>query len=94
MTSASDILTEAAAIVAGDRNTQHGDKERSFVAIAAMWTSYLTTRRDPTGPVRPKDVAHMMALLKQCRAEWGTAAKDHWVDQCGYAAIAGELSIE
>lgn len=89
----SDILNEAAAIVAGDRNATHGDKERSFVAIAAVWTAYLAARREPCGPIRPADVAHMMVCLKQQRAEWGTPTRDHFVDQCGYAAIAGELML-
>ncbi len=88
-----DILTEAASIVEGARNTSHGSKERSFVAIAAMWTAYLEARRDSGGAIRPHDVAQMMVLLKQQRAEWGTPVRDHFVDQCGYAAIAGELAL-
>jgi hypothetical protein len=88
-----DMLSEAASIVAGDRNSTHGDKERSFVAIAEMWTAYLLTRKDPYGPVRPHDVAQMMVHLKQMRAEWGTPTRDHFVDQCGYSAIAGELLL-
>ena len=88
-----DILNEAAGIVAGARNDTHGDKERSFEAIAAMWTAYLDARRDPHGPVRSHDVANMMVLMKQQRAEWGSATRDHFVDQAGYAAIAGELSL-
>lgn len=88
-----DILTEAATIVAGPRNDTHGDKERSFVAIAAMWTAYIAARRDPSGPIRPADVAQMMVLLKQQRAEWGTPTMDHYVDSCGYSAIAGELVL-
>lgn len=88
-----DILTEAASIVAGARNETHGNKERSFVAIAAMWTAYLAARRDPSGPIRPADVAQMMVLLKQRRAEWGAATMDHFVDSAGYSAIAGELML-
>lgn len=90
-TKAGDMLREAADAVDGDRNSTHGDKERSFHAIAQDWTAYLATRKDPAGPIRPRDVAHMMNRLKQQRAEWGTAVRDHFVDAAGYAAIAGEL---
>lgn len=86
-----DILTEAAAIVAGARNETHGEKESSFIAIGNMWSVYLASRKDPAGLIRPADVCQMMVLLKQCRAEWGTPMDDHWVDAAGYAAIAGEL---
>lgn len=91
-TVAGSILREAAAIVDGARNQQHGDKERSFVAIAKMWSAYLAARKDPSGPVRPHDVAQMMVLMKQQRAEWGTAIRDHFTDGAGYSAIAGELA--
>lgn len=85
------ILREAADIVEGSRSQVHGEKERSFVAIATMWTAYLQSRREPNGCIRPCDVAQMMVLLKQQRAEWGTPARDHAVDAAGYSAIAGEL---
>lgn len=88
---ASGLLHEAARIVAGARNATHGDKERSFNAIAEDWTAYLQSRREPNGPIRAHDVAHMMVRMKQQRAEWGEPVRDHWVDQCGYSAIAGEL---
>lgn len=88
------ILNEASSIVEGARNETHGDKERSFVAIAEVWTSYLIARREPDGPIRPIDVAHMMVLLKQQRAEWGTPTRDHFVDAAGYSAIAGELVLK
>jgi hypothetical protein len=88
------ILTEAASIVEGVRNQQHGHKERSFLAIAAMWSTYLAARQEPAGPIRPHDVAQMMVLMKGCRAEWGTPIRDHYVDMAGYAGIAGELALK
>lgn len=93
MSAAGDILHEAAAIVGGVRQVTHGDKERSFVGIGRMWTAYLASRKDPAGPVRPADVCQMMVLMKQQRAEWGSIDADHFVDECGYAALAGELAI-
>ena len=93
MTSSHDILTTAAQIVAGDRNATHGDKTASFQAIASVWSAYLQARKTPDGAIRPHDVAHMMVLLKQQRAEWGAAVADHFIDAAGYSAIAGELSL-
>lgn len=90
-TIAGSILREAANAVDGDRNNTHGDKERSFEAIAADWTTYLATRKEPHGPVRSHDVAHMMVRMKQQRAEWGSPVRDQFMDAAGYSAIAGEL---
>lgn len=92
-TVAGSILSEAAGIVEGVRNQQHGHKERSFEAIARMWTAYLHSRQYPTGKVRAHDVAHMMVLTKQMRAEWGAPIRDHYVDAAGYSGIAGELAL-
>jgi len=89
---AEELLLRAADLVAGPRNTTHGDKESSFCAIAEMWTTYLCNRRQPYGPIRPRDVCQMISLLKKMRAEWGTPEEDHFVDDAGYSAIAGELS--
>jgi hypothetical protein len=91
---AGSLLAEAARIVEGARNQQHGDKERSFVAIAGLWGAYLQHRRNPDGPLRAQDVAVMMSLMKVMRSEWGTPIRDHFVDMAGYAGIAGELALD
>lgn len=90
---AGSILSEAASIVEGSRNQQHGEKERSFFAIARMWDAYLSARKDPSSPIRAQDVAHMMSLMKKMRSEWGTPIRDHFVDDAGYSAIAGEIAL-
>jgi hypothetical protein len=90
---AGSILSEAAQIVEGSRNQQHGDKERSFHAIARMWSAYLQSRKNPEGAIRPQDVAHMMSLMKKMRSEWGAPMRDHFVDDAGYTGIAGEIAI-
>lgn len=83
---AASILTEAATIVDGARQQTHGDRERSFGMIAALWSAYLGAN------VNPIDVAQMMVLLKVARGKCGKMVKDHQVDQCGYSALAGELA--
>ncbi len=87
---AASILTEAADIVAGARNATHGDKERSFEAIAGLWNAYLGARKDG-GPITARDVAWMMTCLKMARSVQGKPVRDHFVDGAGYAAIAGEV---
>lgn len=102
---ASKILTQAASIVAGARNATHGDKERSFIAIAALWNAYFDNKRTvagcsgsansgSTGPgsITARDVAQCMVLLKVARSIQGEPVQDHFLDAAGYAAIAGELA--
>lgn len=90
---ASEYLTTAAQIVAGARNTTHGDKERSFSGIAAMWNAYLANRPRKTATLDGEDVAHMMVLMKMMRGQFGTPVDDHFIDMAGYAAIAGEIAM-
>lgn len=88
---AGGILTEAAAIVGGARNTTHGEKERSFQVIADLWNAYLNGRKRQ-GDITPFDVAQFMVLLKIGRSIQGIAVRDHFTDAAGYSAIAGELA--
>ena len=66
-----------------------GTKRDNFRAIARLWNAYLGDR---CVGLSSEDVALMMMLLKVARSQTGAAAEpDHYVDMCGYAAIAGEL---
>ena len=94
-TPAGGFLRSAAEIVDGARNQTHGDKERSFEAIATLWGAYLSSRKDPSAALTPRDVAWMMVLVKIARSTWGDASiSDHYIDAAGYSAIAGELSLK
>lgn len=88
-----EILEEALGIVEGARNVTHGDKERSFVAIAKLWNAYLDMRPRRHGEILASDVGQMMVLLKMARSKHGTPHRDHFVDAAGYAALAGELAL-
>jgi len=84
---AAQIALEAAKIVDGDRRQTHGPAERSFDLVAALWSAY-------TGNLlTPVDVAQMMVLLKIARAKCGKPVEDHFVDQCGYSTLAGEMAM-
>lgn len=91
-TISASILAEAAQILGGNRDAQNGPRERSFSATAGLWNAYLLARKDG-GPISDVDVAQMLGLLKIARSLQGLPVRDHYVDQCGYAAIAGEIAI-
>ena len=91
-TLSADILREAAAIVEGNRNSTHGEKERSFEAIAGLYNAYLQSRKNPQAAISATDVAMLMVLHKIGRFGQGKPIRDHIVDLCGYGAIAGEIA--
>lgn len=85
------IALEASTLIAGDRHDAHGEIEASFKATACLWQAWLSVRRDPRSPLSASDVAHMLSLLKKVRSQHGEQNDDDHVDDCGYAAIAGQL---
>lgn len=82
---ATDMLTKAASLVGGDRNTEHGNINEGFQRTADLWSIYLGFN------ITPERVAMMLALLKLSRTTSGAKSDDNYVDMAGYAAIAGEL---
>lgn len=90
MTTAKEICETAANLVAGDRDRQHGAKERNFANIARLWNAFLEGRCVP--PISPAEVANMMVLMKVARTLSGQHNPDDYIDACGYAACAGELA--
>lgn len=84
-----EILMVAHKAVSGDRGKTHGDAYDNMRHTANLWNAYL----DGRNAITPLDVAHMLVLHKQSRAMQGAGDfLDHYVDQCGYAAIAGEVA--
>ena len=82
-----EILTEAERCVCTDRQGQYGSPENSFRLIADLWNAYLV---DTIVPIKPRDVAAMLALLKIARIRNGVK-DDNWIDLAGYAACGGEI---
>lgn len=79
------VLLEAMKVINGERVDQYGNPEDCFDMIAEFWSSY-------TGvPLRGKDVAMMMDLLKIAR-EKTTHKRDNLRDICGYTALAADLA--
>jgi hypothetical protein len=85
------LLREAAELVGGDRNKQHGSKLENMTKIAAMWNAYLGNRGDMTQRLRPHEVADLMELMKVARRQSGTFNRDDYLDAAGYASIAFEV---
>jgi hypothetical protein len=90
---ASEIATEAARLVNGDRNETHGDTLENHQAIADIWNGYMKARGG--GPelneLDAHDVANMMECLKIARRLTGAFNADDYIDGAGYAAVAGEI---
>lgn len=83
------ILETARKYVTRDRAAIHGDAERNFERIAALWGAY------HEGAVfGAEDVAVMLALVKVARIRSNPGHADNWVDMAGYAACGGEIATE
>ncbi len=85
---AEEICTTAANLVSGDRAKTHGDKEVGFKLVANLWGAYLGV------PLASHQAAQMMVLLKIARTCVGQTNIEDYIDQAGYAGIAGELIKE
>jgi hypothetical protein len=88
-----EILAKAQECVCGNREADYGSPERSFQAIADLWSAYLYNRQnfDEAYVINPKDVAVMMVLFKMARCATGRFKADNWVDAAGYCACGGEI---
>ena len=80
------ILEAAHDAITKDRAATHGHAEQSFSKIADYWSVYLGKN------VTALDVAQMMVLFKTVRAQWNPSHADNFVDQVGYAALAGDIA--
>ena len=87
-----EILDKAKKLVSGDRHQKHGDKVVNHENIARLWSSYLQNKTQLNINLMPEDVANLMILLKVARSQAGEHNIDDFVDTCGYASIAGEIS--
>lgn len=84
----SSVLETALDYVSNDRGKSHGDAKDNFRHIASLWSAYLNM------PVSSLDVCQMMTLLKISRSKIGSPLHmDHYVDQCGYSALAAEIAM-
>ena len=88
-----EILAEASRIISRDRNLSHGDAFQNHAEIAEFWNIFLDKKLQPMASITAEDVALMMVLLKISRNTQGKKNNmDNFIDMCGYAAIAGEIT--
>ena len=60
--------------------------------IAQYWAVYLEDMK--RGPLKAKDVAHMMMLFKLARCSGQVSKRDNYIDIQGYAAIVADRLIK
>lgn len=83
-----EVLREAAAIIAGDRDKQYGGPEENFARIAKIWSVIIGTE------INEEDVAMMMVALKVARyASKSGFQADTWRDIAGYAGCGYEVGL-
>lgn len=88
-------LDEARRAVCTDRNKQYGEPEKSFEAIADLWSAYLTTVFGKRVFMTAQDAATMLILFKVARGATAKTPKpDTFADIAGYAACACECAIK
>ena len=81
------ILTDAEALINGERAREYGTPTANFTKIAVGWSAILGA------DVTAEQVSLCMAWLKIARiAGEGQASRDSFVDAAGYIALAAELA--
>ena len=83
-----EFLEKASALVAGDRESDYGDKIHNHTNIAKLWSAYLDVK------IEAHDVAILMTLLKIARTKLGIVSEDTYIDMSAYGAIAGEIKFK
>lgn len=81
------LLSEASALVDGDREAEHGDFRTNAETIAALWNAYIGLEF-----IHRKHVPTMLALMKLARSTQRPEGMDNYRDAAGYIALAGELN--
>lgn len=92
MTPAERLIREAADLVGGARQGQHGDKLENHQNIADLWNAFIKQKLRPGAEISAAEAAQMMGLVKTARTKTGDHNPDDYVDQAGYAGVAGEIA--
>ena len=81
------ILTEAHALVYGQKEQLYGDATADMERVATMWTAILGT------PVEPWQIPLCMVAIKLSRL-CHKRYKDGWVDVAGWADVGAQVDCE
>jgi len=82
------ILSDASALINGDRHDDYGSAYDNHLRIATIWGVILGV------PVTPAQVALCMAGVKIARLANDITKTDSWIDLAGYAALGGEMATQ
>ena len=85
------LAEEAFELVNGGRQDSYGKPERSFEALAHVWTGLLFNKLAPGQRIEATDVTLLMIGLKATR-ETNQRKRDNIVDLHGYAFLHSELA--
>jgi hypothetical protein len=90
------LLTDAAALVTGDRAAVYGPPAVNFRRIAALHNTYLDLTADARGDhtTEAHDVAVMAILTKVARLIQTPDHADTWLDIAGYAAAGYDAACK
>ena len=90
-----DIITKALDAVSTARPASHGDASLNFAITNILWKAYDDSLALMGRHQESHDVAQKMVLAKMSRILVGDKTfEDHYVDQCGYSALAGQLASQ
>jgi hypothetical protein len=82
------ILSQAGALINGDREALYGDPNVGYSRLGKMWAAFLGLEV----PLNAEQVLTMLALLKISRLADTPGHLDSWIDACGYLALGGEVA--
>ena len=88
MTTRSDVPTEAAGLINGDRNHEYGDPREMHQRAADIYNAYRGAM------LTAHDVAMILLSVKLARLAHMPDHRDSYVDICDYAGIAYEIASE
>lgn len=90
---AKDFALAAMNLVGGDRREAYGDAMEHYSALAKLVNGYLeSVGKAAETPLNALDLVTILELLKINRRNFGPFKIDNFVDQVGYAAVAGEIA--
>jgi hypothetical protein len=89
------IAKAGAVAVGGARHRAYGDPAKGLQRVAAIWNGILAAAgKPPYHALDAHDVANLMEGLKIARRYTGPYCVDHYLDGCGWAAVAGEVGAK
>ena len=81
------VLTEAEALIHGERARSYGDARDSFARIARAFNAFRPGREE----IGPEDVALLLVAMKLVRRGYSPGNPDHLLDAAGYLGLLDDV---